>query len=78
MTAQREQRDLAVYAIRVNGHLGPLLLSRLPCGTTVVAQKRSVLLTRGGCSDLVEITRKLAERGVEVDCIRQWPEIQPR
>lgn len=78
MAAQREHRDLAVYAIRVSGRLGPLLLSRLPCGTTVVAQRRSVLLTRAGCGDLVELTRKLAQRGIEIDCIRQRAETQPR
>lgn len=77
MAAQREQCDVAVYEIRVSGHLGPLLLSRLPCRTTVVAQQRSVLLTRGGCSDLVDITRKLAQRGVEIDCIRQRVDTQP-
>lgn len=74
MAARREQPDVAAYAIRVSGRLGPLLLSQLPCQTAATGRVRSVVLTCGSRTDLPEIARRLAQHGVEIDWIRQRPE----
>ncbi|HET6877333.1 MAG TPA: hypothetical protein VFH38_07375 [Jatrophihabitans sp.] len=71
MAAQPEHRELAVYAIRVRGRLGHLLLSRLPCRTATTVEPRSVLLTRAGATDLVELVRRLARSGVQIEWIRE-------
>ena len=71
MAAQREQPEVAAYAIRVSGQLGPLLLSQLPCHTAAAGHARSVVLTRASGTDLLEIARTLAQHGVEIDSIRQ-------
>jgi hypothetical protein len=72
MTDEEQTADLAAYELRVNGELGPLLLSALPHAAVARVPAHTVLVTAGSDdNDLLEIVRLIIAVGVEVESVRR-------
>ncbi len=72
MTDDEQSADLGVYELRVQGELGPLLLSAIPHAAAARVPAHSVLVTVGSDdADLLEIVRQVVALGVEVDSVRR-------
>ena len=72
MTDEDQTPDLGTYELRVQGELGPVLLSALPHAAVARVPAHSVLVTAGSDdTDLLEIVRLIVALGVEVDSVRR-------
>jgi hypothetical protein len=72
MTEPEPEADLATYELRVQGHLGRLLLSALPHTAAVRVSTHTLLIAEGRDDrDLVEIMRLIAATELEVDSVRE-------
>jgi hypothetical protein len=72
MTHQPQRSDLATYEVRVNGLLGPLLLSALPHVAAEPVPRHTLLVITGDSSgrDLVDIMRLIVATGLDVVSVR--------
>jgi hypothetical protein len=71
MTDDEPSADLGTYELRVQGELGPILLSAIPHAAVARVPAHSVLVTEGSDDrDLLEIVRLIMALGVEVDSVR--------
>lgn len=61
----------AVYAIHVEGELGPLLVASLSPSSRVRTEEPSVVIVSVTDDDLVDVAEKLARFGVEIGSVRQ-------
>ena len=69
MTEQDQRPDLGTYELRVNGLLGPLLLSALPHAAATPVPRHTMIITQRSVA-LVEIVRQLVATGLEVESVR--------
>jgi hypothetical protein len=60
----------AAYAIRVEGELGPLLLSSLAPSWGSHTEEPTVVILSVTDDDLVDVAVKLARFGMEIDSVR--------
>ncbi|MGZ4638766.1 MAG: hypothetical protein ACXV2J_06875 [Actinomycetes bacterium] len=77
MTEQDQRPDLGTYELRVNGLLGPLLLSALPHAAATRVPRHTMIITQRS-DDLVEIVRQLVATGLEVESVRGIVDTAPR
>jgi hypothetical protein len=72
MTEDEQEAELGTYELRVQGHLGPLLLSALPHAASVRVPSHTMLIADGrDDQDLVEIVRLILATDLQVESIRE-------
>ena len=73
MTAEKPGADLGTYELRVQGELGPLLLSVLPHSAVICVPRHSVLVLNAGPGhgDLLEIVRLVVAAGLEIESVHR-------
>jgi hypothetical protein len=71
MTEFEHGTGLGTYEIRVQGWLGPLLLSVLPHAATAQVPRHTLLIAEGSDErDLVEIVELIVATGLEMESVR--------
>jgi hypothetical protein len=71
VTEQERASGLATYELRVQGELGPLLLSALPHAVAARVPEHSLVLTVGADDkDLLDIVSLMVAVGLEVESVR--------
>ena len=71
MTERERGVGLASYELRVQGELGPLLLSALPHAVAARVAEHSLVLTVGaGNKDLFDIVSLMVAVGLELESVR--------
>jgi|tagenome__1003787_1003787.scaffolds.fasta_scaffold16392122_1 hypothetical protein len=65
--------DMACYAIRISGRLGPLLLCSLQRKGVVRLESagRTSTLIRVVDADIVDVAERVADRGMEIESVRE-------
>jgi hypothetical protein len=72
MIEPEPEADLGTYELRVQGNLGPLLLSALPHTAAARVSTHTLLIAEGRDDrDLVEIVRLIVATELEVEIVRE-------
>ena len=71
MSRHEPDSGRAAYELRINGRLGPVLLSALPHAAVSRAPRHTLRVTVDDDADLLDVLQAIVDTGIEVDAVRE-------